>query len=134
MAADRHEDERATEATLGAHEAELLRGGSRRRGRTDSDEVQLHVCAECASELVYPTDWAPAAPKHWHVELRCPECEWRGEGIYSQDIVDRFDIALDDGTEAVLDDLTRLTRANMEEEVDRFVDALARDLILPEDF
>jgi hypothetical protein len=41
---------------------------------------------------------------------------------------------VDDGTEALLEDLTQLTRAIMEEEVDRFVDALARDLIQPEDF
>ncbi len=42
-----------------------------------------------------PTDWAPASERHWHVALRCPECEWNGGGSYSQDIVDRLDEALD---------------------------------------
>jgi hypothetical protein len=133
MGAERHRDDRSFEAI--AHEAELLGGGTRQRDRVDSgEEIRLHVCPECRSELVYPTDWAPAATKHWHVELRCPDCEWRGEGVYRQDVVDRFDHVLDDGTESVLDDLTRLTRANMEDEIDRFANALARDLILPEDF
>ena len=70
----------------------------------------------------------------WRVDLRCPECEWHGSGVHDQKTMDRFDEILDDGTEALLEDLTQLTRAIMEEEVDRFVDALARDLIQPEDF
>ena len=101
---------------------------TRRRGD------DLHVCPSCKSELVYPTDWAPASNRHWHVALRCPECEWNGGGRYSQDVVDRLDEALDRGTESVLDDLNLLVRANMEDQIDRFVSALAADLILPEDF
>jgi hypothetical protein len=48
--------------------------------------------------------------------------------------VDRFDEALDSGTEQLLDDLTTLARANMEEQLQRFVTALWADDILPEDF
>jgi hypothetical protein len=135
MGAEERREDQGSEVTLGGHEAELLRGGPRQRTRLGGgDTIQLHVCPECRSELVYPTDWAPAATRHWHVELRCPDCEWQGQGVYSQDVVDRFDLVLDDGTEAILDDLTRLSRANMEEEIERFTDALTRDLILPEDF
>ena len=100
-----------------------------RRRRDD-----LHICPSCNSDLVYPTDWAPANDRHWHVALRCPECEWNGGGRYSQDVVDRLDEALDRGTESVLDDLNLLVRANMEDQIDRFVFALNADLILPEDF
>jgi hypothetical protein len=100
-----------------------------RRGRDD-----LHVCPACNSDLVYPTDWAPARDRHWHVALRCPECEWNGGGLYSQNVVDRLDEALDRGTESVLDDLNLLVRANMEDQIARFVSALDADLILPEDF
>ena len=46
----------------------------------------------------------------------------------------RFDDVLDAGTDALLEDLGRLQRANMEEELRRFNLALAGDLILPEDF
>jgi hypothetical protein len=100
-----------------------------RRRRDD-----LHICPSCNSELVYPTDWAPAANKYWEVALRCPECEWNGGGTYSQDVVDRFDETLEVGTESVLHDLKVLTRANMEDQIDRFVSALTADQILPEDF
>ncbi|MGH2925190.1 MAG: hypothetical protein ACRDK1_04375, partial [Solirubrobacterales bacterium] len=66
--------------------------------------------------------------------LRCPECEWNGGGRYTQEVVDRLDEALDRGTESVLDDLTVLTRANMEDQIERFAAALASGHILPEDF
>src|SRR3954470_3630558 len=101
------------------------------QGRTQED---LHICPSCDSTLVYPVDWAPAAGRRWMVDHRCPDCEWTGGGTYPQEIVDRFDEALDDGTEGILRDLNLLTRANMEEEVDRFVAALANDYIIPEDF
>ena len=94
----------------------------------------LHVCPACDSELVYPTDWAPASNRDWHVALRCPECEWNGGGCYSQAVVDRFDEALERGTESVLEDLAMLVRANMEDHIERFVNALNADQILPEDF
>jgi hypothetical protein len=104
----------------------------REAGRPRAQE--LHICPSCASMLVYPTDWAPAARRRWAVELRCPDCEWIGGGVYAQEIVDRFDEALDTGTEQLLDDLNLLARANMEEQVERFVGALAAGHVLPEDF
>jgi predicted RNA-binding Zn-ribbon protein involved in translation (DUF1610 family) len=94
----------------------------------------LHICPACDSGLVHPVDWSPAAGRRWLVDLRCPECGWTGGGTYSQKVVDRFDEVLDDGTEALLDDLNRLSRANMEEHVEAFVAALEADRILPEDF
>jgi predicted RNA-binding Zn-ribbon protein involved in translation (DUF1610 family) len=103
------------------------RTSSRRAG-------DLHVCPACDSRLVYPTDWAPAPARRWSVQLRCPECEWGGGGVYSQQVVDRFDEALDAGTEALLTDLNLLARANMEDEVERFLTALDSGHILPEDF
>jgi hypothetical protein len=97
-------------------------------------ESDLHICPSCRSDLVYPTDWSPAAMHRWQVDLRCPDCEWSGNGTYDQRVVDNFDEALDNGTEAVLHDLKLLAKANMEEHVERFVEALRADQILPEDF
>ena len=94
----------------------------------------LHICGTCESELVYPVDWEEASPTHWEVQLRCPNCEWTTVGLYDQETVDRFDERLDHGTEALVRDLKRLTRANMEEEVERFSCALASDAIWPMDF
>jgi hypothetical protein len=94
----------------------------------------LHVCPRCESELVYPIDWAPAERDRWSVELRCPNCEWLGGGVYDQEVVDHFDAALDSGIDQLLADLNLLARANLEERVRRFVAALEADQILPEDF
>ena len=107
-------------------------GAPRRAART-SRTGALHICPACNSDLVYPLDWAPAETG-WSVDLRCPDCEWLGGGIHSQSVVDRFDEALDHGTEGLVRDLKRLTRANMEEEAERFSSAIASDAIWPMDF
>jgi hypothetical protein len=96
--------------------------------------TDLHVCPECDKHMVYPVEWEEASPTHWEVQLRCPNCEWHTVGEFDQDTVDRFDEELDLGTEALVRDLKRLTRANMEEEVERFSSALASDAIWPMDF
>jgi hypothetical protein len=105
---------------------------SREGDRTPSGE--LHVCGNCSSELVYPVEWEPAGRNRWSVTVRCPDCEWQRCGVHDQAAVDRFDEALDVGTEALLDDLTTLTRANMQEQVEGFVAALWANQVMPEDF
>jgi hypothetical protein len=94
----------------------------------------LHVCPSCASKLVMPIAWCEAGRAHWDVTLQCPDCEWLGGGVYDEELIERFDEELDRGTEALVRDLHRLIRANMEDEIDRFAAALAADAILPEDF
>jgi hypothetical protein len=94
----------------------------------------LHVCTECSSNLVYPTDWQESAPNHWEVELRCPNCEWRGTGVFHQDIVEAFDDELDRGIDVLLADYRALVNSNMEDEIDRFARALDAGAILPADF
>jgi hypothetical protein len=98
------------------------------------ETADLHVCPECSRSLVYPVEWDEASPTHWEVQLRCPNCEWRTVGLYDQATVDRFDEQLDHGTEALVRDLKRVTRANMEEEIERFSSALTSDAIWPMDF
>lgn len=104
--------------------------------RTDvgSQAADLHVCARCESDLVYPTEWDEASTSHWEVARRCPNCEWTNTGIFEQEIVERFDEELDRGTETLVRDLKRLMHANMEDEIECFVSALELDQILPEDF
>jgi hypothetical protein len=96
--------------------------------------TDLHMCDVCDSHLVYPIDWEEADASHWQVSLRCPNCEWTVSGVFEQDAVERFDCELDRGTEALMRDLQRLARANMEEDVERFVRALQHDHVLPADF
>jgi hypothetical protein len=94
----------------------------------------LHVCLECASELVYPVQWEESGPENWSVLLHCPNCDLHREGIFTQQTVETFDEELDRGADVLARDYKRLMRANMAEEIDRFVGALAVDAILPEDF
>jgi hypothetical protein len=96
--------------------------------------TNLHLCGSCSSDLVYPIEWHEASATHWQVTLRCPNCEWAGTGVFEQTSVERFDEELDRGTEALVRDLKRLVQANMEEQIDRFVDALRDDHIVPDDF
>lgn len=94
----------------------------------------LHVCIECSSELVYPVHWDEAGPENWTVLLHCPNCDVYREGVFKQDNVEVFDEELDRAGDALARDYKRLVRANIADEIDRFVGALEANAILPEDF
>jgi hypothetical protein len=94
----------------------------------------LHICAACESELVYPLQWEEAGGENWSVVLHCPNCDLYREGVFTQENVEAFDEELDRGGDALARDYKRLMRANMAEEIERFVGALEADAILPEDF
>jgi hypothetical protein len=96
--------------------------------------AELHVCPACASKLVVPVAWEEAGRAHWDVTLSCPNCDWLGGGVFDETQVERLDEELDRGTEALVRDLQRLMRANMEDDIDRFVAALEADAIWPMDF
>ena len=97
-------------------------------------EPGLHVCPASATDLVYPVAWEEANEASWEVSLRCPNCEWTVVGVFDEAAIQRFDDTLDRGTEALVADLRQLTRANMEEDVERFINALTAGHLLPEDF
>jgi hypothetical protein len=94
----------------------------------------LHVCSACGSRLVYPTWWEEAGDDPWQVRLRCPGCEWVGGGRFEPKLVDELERELDRGDAELEADLALLTRANMVDEIDRFVRALDADAIQPFDF
>jgi hypothetical protein len=94
----------------------------------------LHICEACKSDLVQPIEWVPASDDHWQLTLHCPNCDWTGEGLYNVNEVAQLEEQLDEGIDAILRDLQRLTSANMSDEIERFAAALHADLILPEDF
>jgi hypothetical protein len=94
----------------------------------------LHICVDCDAELVYPVQWEEAGPENWSVVLHCPNCDVSREGVFTQDNVELFDEELDRGADALARDYKRLMRANMAEEIERFVGALEAGAICPEDF
>jgi hypothetical protein len=99
-----------------------------------TEERLLHVCPDCESTLVYPVQWEEADESHWHITLRCPNCERSEEGVFGQTLCDGFDDELERGTDALTRDYKRLMTANLAEEIDRFAKALEVDGILPSDF
>lgn len=94
----------------------------------------LYVCASCHSPFVQPLDWAELPSGDWELDLRCPDCGWEHSGAYPTAQVEDFDLELERGTEVLVRDLRRLTKANMEEELARLRIALEGDHILPMDF
>jgi hypothetical protein len=111
---------------------EAVQGGAEAAGR--DGPTPMHVCPSCDSDLVYPIAWEEASGSTWHIERRCPNCEWRHVGDFHDDDLARFDEALNEGTETVLIALRDTTRANMEATVERLIDAIKLDLIEPMDF
>jgi hypothetical protein len=93
-----------------------------------------HVCPSCAGELVFPVSWEERVDSRWKLSLRCPECEWRGMGEFDQPDVEKFDDALNDGTEQLLNSLRASSRANMEADIERFIGAMNDGVIEPMDF
>jgi len=98
------------------------------------DHQELHLCVECSCDLVYPVQWEESGPENWSVLLHCPNCDVYREGVFTQDNVEEYDEELDRGADALARDYKRLMRANMADEIDRFVGALGAGAILPEDF
>jgi hypothetical protein len=98
------------------------------------EERDLHICPGCDSNLVYPVQWEEADESHWHITLRCPNCERAEDGVFGQEQCDGFDDELERGTDALTRDYKRLMTANLAEEIDRFAAALDADAILPVDF
>jgi hypothetical protein len=105
-----------------------------RFNETDNGTRQLHVCPSCESELVQPVAWSEDSDTRWQLTLECPNCSWFEHGVYDREQVEALEDRLDEGLSEMIADLQRLSQANMAEDVDRFVDALQRDLVLPEDF
>jgi hypothetical protein len=98
------------------------------------EDLEAHKCPVCGSELVYPEDWDRSSQVSWTLHLRCPECELRREVTLGRASVEQFNRELYFGAQALARTADQMQRRNFEDEVDRIVAALERDLILPMDF
>ncbi len=94
----------------------------------------LTLCGRCGCEFVQPVDWDEAGPRHWRLELRCPNCGGRGTVVVEDEVVDHYDLELERGSAALARALHRVSQENIDDEVARFAAALGADAILPEDF
>jgi hypothetical protein len=99
-----------------------------------SRDSGLHICPGCGSGLVYPVRWEERAGGRWQIERRCPDCEWHDDAAFDHEVVEAFDDVLNQGREALLAGFRTLSRANMADDVERFIQAIQEDQILPMDF
>jgi hypothetical protein len=74
---------------------------------TDNTESPT-LCPTCSSTLAYPVDWQKLADVLWLAWLRCPNCESVTPRILDDDTVYEMDVALDQGTYALMQDLGRM--------------------------
>ena len=79
------------------------------------------------------TGSAPGTPRG-PCDLRCPECETRREVVLGRAAVEQLNRELYHGAKAIAREAERLSRRNFEDEAERIVTALERDLIQPMDF
>lgn len=96
--------------------------------------VDLTVCGACDCRFVQPVDWEEAGPRHWRLELRCPNCEARGTVVIEDEVLDHYDLVLEHGSADLARSLHEVVESSIEDEATRLRDALEQDLILPEDF
>ncbi len=99
-----------------------------------AEDPDAHHCVVCGSRLVYPLDWERSGKASWILVLRCPECETRREVRLGRASVEEFNRELYHGSQEIAREADLMTRRNFEEEAEKLIAALERDLILPMDF
>jgi hypothetical protein len=97
-------------------------------------EGEAHLCPLCRCALVYPLDWRRNDEATWNLTLRCPNCETRRDVTLGRVGVEEFNRELYHGAQALAHEAEIVTRRNFEEEAQKIVRALDRDLIQPMDF
>jgi hypothetical protein len=98
------------------------------------DVRRIELCPSCSGERVHPVDWREVDEARWELAVRCPDCRWNATDVFGQQEVERYDDVLSADTERMIAELDRVTRANMEEHLERFRIALELDAIEPMDF
>jgi hypothetical protein len=98
----------------------------------------LQHCSQCDGSLVYPVNWRSFDDTghgvEWELTLRCPSCEFWSCSFHPHAEVEQFDAVLNRGSDAVVDLCERVTRENMQHDVELFTHALQAGHILPMDF
>src|SRR4051812_2654096 len=96
---------------------------------------QLTRCRDCKLESVIPIeDECEERFGGWNLTVICTVCREVRKLSVTQLQAEEFDEALDKQSREVVRAIRRFERANMQDDIERFVNALNIDAILPEDF
>jgi hypothetical protein len=96
--------------------------------------TRLEHCPDCEWDMVQPANYEPLWGDRWLIARACPNCGWEHEGVFPHAALRQFEEHLDSVDDQLWEDLVRIQRERIDEEVARFAGALAADAILPEDF
>ena len=95
----------------------------------------LHQCTECHEPFVIPVDVLDVYDGgRCLVELFCTNCHDSRVGVHEDDELMALDEQLQETTEVMHNAVDVLQAIDEWERVERFVEALHADLVLPEDF
>lgn len=97
-------------------------------------DLTLCPATDCSGKLCYPIRWTDLDPGGWCLVRRCPDCQRAWHGHHAHENVERYDTALQAGTDQLITDLEQLARRNQAEWSARFISALNHDALLPFDF
>lgn len=95
---------------------------------------QLLSCGQCGCDMVQPVEWDGYGPRHWKIELRCPNCEARCSTVVEDDVAELCDRAHQQGARALQLILATISSERDERDVEQLRLALEMNHLLPEDF
>lgn len=95
---------------------------------------ELMHCGKCGCQTVQPVEWDGYGPRHWRIELRCPNCESRCTTIVEDEIAELCDRVHQRGVDELELTLKGLADENAESEIQRLRFALQNNHLLPQDF
>ena len=102
--------------------------------RTPPPGSGLHQCQFCHDDFVVPVWWEEVDDLHWHMLLRCAQCETYRDVTVGTDVAAAYERDLERGRAEITASLKRSDRARMLAELPVLIAALERDLIDAGDF
>ena len=102
--------------------------------RTPPPGSGLHQCGFCHEDFVVPVWWEEADGEHWHMLLRCAQCDTYRDVTVGNDVAEAYERDLERGRSEIAASLKRSDRERMLAELPVLIAALERDLIDAGDF
>jgi hypothetical protein len=96
--------------------------------------TRLEQCPKCKRDMVQPDGYEPLWGDRWLISRSCPNCGWQHEGVFPHEALRSYEEHLDAVDDQLWDDLARIQRERIDDEVAALAGALAAGAILPEDF
>jgi hypothetical protein len=119
----------------GSSSETIVFGEAARALRRRASGPLLEVCCRyCGSDLIFPLAWEATSEETWLLQVRCPDCEAAYDEALGRYTMERFVTQLHSQKRALANDLARWELALFREDVERFLNLIDEDRVLPADF